>query len=142
MKKALGRTAIVLGSGAAALVLMGGPALAHFCSNAQRSDTAQGKVAANSKGWFTFDVVIAEETGLCPEGVALVVDAFEAAGGDASIPVLAHAVLAQGVQVQIFEQGKELSLPKAIVDQDFAAFGVFEDQDLFAAAISACTPPA
>lgn len=110
-----------------ALVLFASPALAHFCSNTQRSATAQAAVAANSNGWFTLESFI-PELGLCPAGETALRASLAAEGIDLDMPILANSVLASGT----FKKGKDVKPIGYLPDVDFDA--------LIGEAFAVCAP--
>jgi hypothetical protein len=68
------RRVLTLVSAVTGLLLIAGPAFAHFCYIPTRSDQGnQG--AAKSQAWVSVEHILVEELGLCEEGV----DFFEAA---------------------------------------------------------------
>lgn len=111
-RKSLG----VIPAALVAVVLFASPALAHFCSNTQRSATANAVVAANSKGWFTIAAFI-PELGLCPAGETKLRASLAAAGVDVNMPILANSVLASGT----LKTGKDVKPISYLPDLDFDA---------------------
>jgi hypothetical protein len=75
---------VVLG-GVAAVVLAAGPAAAHECYNASRSDQGNQQIAAHSPSYNTFDEAVMgfftapDGLGLCPVGAQYLLDQVHAA---------------------------------------------------------------
>lgn len=82
-------------AGVLALLLMGGPAYAHFCTNASRSEQGNEQVAANSKGWLSLDDFL-RFAGVCEDGVAHVVAGFEGTEWE-DLAIHGRTVMAQGL---------------------------------------------
>ena len=76
----------------ATIALAAGPASAHFCYKIeQNANSAAGK--AGSSGWATFAELAAQETGLCPAGIAVLADA---AGVSVDTTIKTSGVMAGG----------------------------------------------
>jgi hypothetical protein len=67
-------------AGCAGVALMAGPAFAHECYNASRSDNGNAQIAAHSAAYSTFDEVALgfftspDGLGLCPAGAQYMLD--------------------------------------------------------------------
>jgi hypothetical protein len=72
----------------AAFVLAAGPAAAHECYNASRSDTGNQQIAAHSPAYNTFDetamgfFTAPDGLGLCPAGAQYLLDQVHAAAAE------------------------------------------------------------
>ena len=94
----------------AAVVLAAAPASAHFCFKTELNErAAQGM--AGSHNWVRFDVLAAEITGLCDEGIAILA---EAAGATTDTLINGHGLMAGGTLRQADGGGN-----KAISHLDF-----------------------
>jgi hypothetical protein len=82
-------------AGVLALLLMGGPAYAHFCTNGSRSEKGNEQVAANSRGWLSVDDFL-RFAGVCEDGVAYVLAGFEGTEWE-DLTIHGRTVMAQGI---------------------------------------------
>jgi hypothetical protein len=79
------KLAISVTGALAAVLLAAGPAAAHECYNASRSDTGNQQIAAHSPSYVTFDesalgfFTAPEGLGLCPTGAQYLLDQVHAA---------------------------------------------------------------
>lgn len=92
---------LVAAAGIAAVlsVAFAAPASAFECYNAVRS--AQGNAsAAKSKALFSFEEILADPdiVGLCPEGVAFVLDGVEEAGFRTDVLINFRTLMASGLE--------------------------------------------
>lgn len=92
MNTALRRLATATVAGGTAVILAALPASAHFCFKTELNERAAAG-QAGSANWVPLDVLAAEITGLCPEGVAIVV---AASGASADTLINIHGTMAGG----------------------------------------------
>lgn len=118
---------VLIGASAtvAAIVLAASPALAHFCSVANRSDQGNQSVLKNSPAWMTFRE--AAPLFLCEAGAAYFVTTADAQDLDIDSPFNTRAVMGGGA----LEGGHQ---PGGI-SYAFELFPVFEAADAL------CPPP-
>lgn len=83
-------------SSVAAFTLATGPAFAHYCYNASRSDRGN-EAAAKSQALSSIGELLAAD-GLCPEGVDYVLDGLAGAGFDTHALINVRAVMAAGLE--------------------------------------------
>jgi hypothetical protein len=108
----LRRAAVLTVATGAALVMAAGPASAHFCYKNHVNENAAAGMAG-SANWVPVGVIAAEETGLCPAGVDVLLDA---AGVTADTLINTHGTMAGGTLRKADGGGN-----KAISHLDFAA---------------------
>ncbi len=92
-----------------AAFLVSGSALAFECYNANRS--AQGNAhAAKAPALASFEEILAdpEIVGLCPAGVAHVIEGLAAAGYDTDSLINFRTLMAQGLEKNVHEKSAEL----------------------------------
>jgi hypothetical protein len=92
--KGLKRVFVVATATVMLLLIATGPALAHFCYNASRSEQGN-RGAAASQGWFTLEQLLTE-FGLCPEGIDHFLDNVAGTGLPPDVVIHGRAVLANG----------------------------------------------
>ncbi len=75
-------------------------AFAFECYNANRSDQGNAAAGANSKGLASIETILADPNfvGLCPAGVAHVIEGLDEAGFKTNILINVHTVMAQGLE--------------------------------------------
>jgi hypothetical protein len=83
--------------GVLAIALSGGSAWAFECYNTQRSDRGNEQ-AAKGQAMVSVPEFLAGFVGLCPAGVAHVVEGLEAEGFDTEILINGHALMAGGLE--------------------------------------------
>jgi hypothetical protein len=90
----LTRAAVVTSMTFVLMVLAMGPAFAHFCYNASRSEQGN-RGAAASQAWFSIEGILAEE-GLCPDGIEYFLANVAETGLPPDAVIHGRAVLANG----------------------------------------------
>lgn len=117
------RILVTAGATMTTLLLTAGPALAHECYNASRSDTGNTHAAAG-QGLSSFDELLND---LCPAGDTLVMDAVAATGFDTDgVLVNIHTVMGGGAAAQGLKttDGHDIDyLPGELTAAIGAAFG-------------------
>jgi hypothetical protein len=86
--------AVVIGT----LALTASSAFAFECYNTQRSAKGNAAAGAHSQALWTFERILAEEVGLCPEGVAHVLQAVDGAGYRTDVLINFNALMAGGLE--------------------------------------------